>query len=120
MEVKANTDIMLTPSGDLYIGKDGDIVVAQSVAQKIKIKVRWLAGEWKWDEEEGLPYLTELFVKNPDTDRFEMIIREAIFDVEGVTAVEDVRITYDRNTRKGTIKYTARAGAETIKEEVSL
>ena len=118
MGATENTDIMLDSSGDLMITKDGDIVIKQSVSQRIKIKVRWLAGEWRWNEDEGLPYLTDLFVKNPDTDRFEMLIREAIFDVEGVTAVDDVRVTYDRSTRKGSIRYTAYAGAEIIKEEV--
>ena len=118
MDTTVNTDIMLDSTGDLHITRGGDIVIAQWVAQKIKVKVQWISGEWRWDEDEGLPYLTDLFVKNPDTDRFEMLVREAIFDVEGVTAVDDVRVTYDRSSRKGTIRFTAHAGAEIIREEV--
>ena len=121
MDMTSNTDILLDSNGDLVISDLGDIIIAQSVAQRINIKIKWLAGEWRWDEDEGLPYLTDLFsAKIPDTDRFEMLIRETIFDIEGVTAVEDVRVTYDRDTRKGTIRYTAKAGIETIKEEVEI
>lgn len=120
MDTTVNTDIILDSSGDLIVNSSGDIVIAQSIAQKIKIKICWLAGEWRWDEEEGLPYLTELFVKNPDTDRFEMLIREEIFEIEGVTGVDDVRVTYDRNTRKGHIKFTAHTSDEIIKEEVEI
>lgn len=113
-------DILLSPDGDLYITQKGDISLAESVAQKIKIRIRWLLGEWRWDEEEGLPYKDELFIKNPDVDGFEQLVREKIFDVTEVTEVKDVNVTYDSRTRTGKIKFTALTDTETIREEVEI
>ena len=50
-------DILLDPSGDLFVGKNGDIALGESVAQKIKIRLKWFAAEWRWNRDEGLPYV---------------------------------------------------------------
>lgn len=113
-------DILLDANGDLDISERGDISFGDSVAQKIRIRLLWFEGEWRWDTEEGLPYFEELFVKNPDVDEFESLVREKIFDVDEVTEVREVLISYDRQERTATIKYTALTDYETIKEEVVL
>ncbi|MDY4893923.1 MAG: hypothetical protein SO130_11045 [Agathobacter sp.] len=111
-------DILLDSNGDLYISKMGDIVLKNSVAQKIRIRLLWFLGEWRWDPEEGLPYLDKLLTKNPDIDYFEGLIREIIFNVDEVTEVQDVEIIEDTKTRGATIRYVAKTDFETIKEEV--
>lgn len=108
-------DIALDPKGDLYISSQGDIALTDSLAQKIRIRLLWLAEEWRWDREEGLPYREELFVKNPDTDSFARRIREAIFEVEGVTGIRDVSVNVDSRTREAQIKYVVLTEKETIK-----
>lgn len=113
-------DILLNSEGDIMFSPEGDIILADSVAQKIRIKILWFAAEWRWDEEKGLPYIESLFIKNPDTDHFERLIREQIFDVDEVTEVKSVSVTYNKETRKATIRYTALTDFETIKEEVSI
>lgn len=113
-------DILLDSSGDLLVTKAGDILLKNSVAQKIRIKLLWLEGEWRWNTEEGMPYLTSLLIKNPDTDSFESIVREKIFEVEEVVDVKDVRIVYDTRTREAVIHYVALTDLETIKEEVRI
>lgn len=113
-------DILLTPAGDLFLNDKGDIALEESVAQKIRIRLRWLLGEWRWDEEEGLPYKDELLIKNPDMDSFEMAVREKIFEIEEITEVRDVNIEYDANTRKGKIYFEAVTDFETIREEVQI
>ena len=113
-------DILLNSSGDLYVSSEGDIALENSVAQKIRIKLLWFEGEWRWDEEEGMPYRDNLLTKNPDTDYFESIIREKIFEVDEVTEVKDVAVTYDKQTRVAIIRYTAITDYETIKEEVRI
>lgn len=45
MDMTSNTDILLDSNGDLVISDLGDIIIAQSVAQRINIKIKWLAGE---------------------------------------------------------------------------
>lgn len=113
-------DILLSADGDLFLSEKGDISLTESVAQKIKIRLKWWLGEWRWDEEEGLPYRDELFIKNPDTDSFEMAVREKIFDVTEVTDVKDVTVEYDRKTRQGKIMFTAYVDNEVIREEVEI
>lgn len=111
-------DILLDNTGDLYVSDQGDIVLANSVAQKINIRLRWLLGEWRWDQEEGLPYFENILVKNPDEDFIESQIRLKIFEVEEVTEVSYVELTIDPKTRVAHIKYEAKTDMETIKEEV--
>lgn len=111
-------DLMLTKDGDLYISKDGDIAIEESVSQKIKIRLKWLLNEWRFDKEEGLAFKELLFIKNPDIDNFEMAVREKIFEVEEVVEVKDVSISYSSNDRIGTILFTALTDFETIRGEV--
>lgn len=113
-------DIMLGSGGDLLVTKAGDIVLENSVAQKIRIRLLWFEGEWRWNKDEGLPYMANLLVKNPDTDYFESIIREKIFEVDEVVDVKDVAIIFDSKTREAVIRYVALTDYETIKEEVRI
>lgn len=119
-EGDAEMDILLDKSGDLYISPDGDIVLENSIAQKIRIKLLWFEGEWRWDEEEGMPYMESLLVKAPDTDYFEEVVREKIFEVDEVTEVRDTAVIFDRQTRAASIRYTAATDYGTIKEEVRI
>lgn len=111
-------DILLDRNGDLFFDENNDIVLNDLVSQKIKIKLRWFTAEWRWDEEIGLPYFDELFIKNPNIEYFEEIIRKEIFNIEEVIEVESVKISYDNQTRKGIIKFVAYTDKEQIKEEV--
>lgn len=113
-------DILFDADGDLHISPRGDILLGNSVAQKIRIRLLWFEQEWRWRLDEGLPYRSGLLVKNPDVDAFESQIRARIFDVKEVTAVRDVQITYDRKERIARIRYTALTDYETIEEEVIL
>ena len=53
-------DILLDSNGDLAF-KGTDIVLANSVRQKIKIRLKWFFQEWRWDDEAGVPYFEYLF-----------------------------------------------------------
>lgn len=111
-------DILLDSNGDLYISPKGDIELKNSVAQKIRIKLLWFVGEWRWNKDEGMPYRDNLLIKNPDTDYFEGVIREKIFEVSEVTEVRDVSVIYDRKTRTARIRFVAITDLETIKDEI--
>lgn len=112
-------DIVLDNMGDMYVSKNGDIRIENSVAQKIRIKLLWFEAEWRFDKEEGMPYKESLLIKNPDMDYFESVVREKIFEVEEVTEVREVVVTYDKKNRSACIRYTAMTDYETIKEEVN-
>lgn len=40
-------------------------------------------GEWAFDPDEGLPYLSEVLVKAPDVDRIRALVRRALLTVTG-------------------------------------
>lgn len=113
-------DILLDADGDLHLSTNGDISFGNSVLQKIRICLLWFEGEWRWNTDVGIPYLTELFIKNPDTDYFESCIREKIFEVEEVTEVKNVAVIYDRKKRTAVIQYTAVTDYEIIRDEVKI
>lgn len=112
-------DILLNEDGDLYF-KDTDIVLANSVRQKIKIRLKWFFQEWRWDDEAGMEYFEYLFIKNPDLEQVQEMIEDAIFDVDEVTDVNYVEINVDTHTRKAVITYEAVTDEETIKEEETI
>lgn len=113
-------DIMLDREGDLYISPAGDIALGDSVAQKIAVRLKWFEGEWRWDREEGLPYREALLVKDPDTDYFESAAREKIFEVEEVTEVREVSLSFDKRTRRADLRFVAVTDLETIRKEMRL
>ena len=41
-------DILLKSDGDLLVTEQGDIAIGDSVSQKIKIRLKWFEGEWRW------------------------------------------------------------------------
>ena len=114
-------DILLDEDGDLIIGERGDIILANSVRQKIRIRILWFAGEWQWDKDIGLPWRENILgQKKPDIDDFESKLRESIFDVNEVVNVGDVEVTVNSGSRSAVINYVAYTDLETIREEVKI
>lgn len=106
-------------NGDLAF-KGTDIVLANSVRQKIKIRLKWFFQEWRWDDEAGVPYFEYLFVKNPDIDQIKELVEEQIFNVDEITEVNDVSIEIDSLKRLAVIRYEAVTDEKTYKEEVKI
>ena len=111
-------DIALKRDGDMYVSPKGDIILNDSVAQKIRIRLLWFLSEWRWDPEEGIPYFDDVFVKNPDLDAIESVIREKIFEIPEVIEVGDISVTLNSDQRKVTIRFEAKTDEETLREEV--
>lgn len=112
-------DILLDGNGDLAF-KGTDIILANSVRQKIKIRLKWFFQEWRWDDEAGVPYFEYLFVKNPDIDQIKELIEDQIFNVAEITEVNDVSIEIDSLKRSAVIRYEAVTDEKAYKEEVKI
>lgn len=112
-----DVDILLDKNGDLYF-EGADIILANSVRQKINIRLRWFFQEWRWDDEAGIPYFEYLFIKNPDLDQVKEIIEEQIFNVDEVTEVNNVSIEIDSKNRGATITYEVATDEKSFREEV--
>lgn len=110
-------DILLDGKGDLFF-KESDIVLANSVRQKIKIRLKWFFQEWRWDNEAGMAYFDYLFVKNSDLDLVKEMIEEQIFNVDEVTRVNNVSIETNSLKRQALICYEAVTDGGSFREEV--
>lgn len=96
------TDWLLGPDHDVVISADGDFVFVsggEEVAQRINITLRAHQGEWLFDTLFGVPYRTEILVKNPDLGAIEARLRSIVAGVEGVTAITEFSLSLDRVSR---------------------
>lgn len=85
----------------------GDAQMVASLAQAIKIRLLFFKAEWFLDQEVGIPYFQDIFVKNPNLDQIEALFRQEIADTPGVVAVHDVDVELDRENRRLTITWSA-------------
>lgn len=106
--------------GDLYVSEHGDILLSNSIKQKIQIKILWILWEWKWNKEEGIDYFNYVLTKNPDIDMIESTLREKVFEIEDVVDVIDIEIKIDARNRRGIISYVVATDEETIRGEVTV
>ena len=113
-------DIRLDEDGDLYLTEDGDIAAAESVRQAIRVRLRWIQGEWRLGYELGFPWFEQVFVKNPNTAKIRQLLRAEILSVEEVTAASVDSVDYDRKNRTASFTYTATVDEATFTDEVTL
>ena len=113
-------DIQLDEDGDIKLTSIGDFGLVDSVIQQIRIKLLWFFNEWQWNEELGLHYYENLFVKNPDIRMIEEEIRETIFNVKEITEVPTVSIRLDKETRTAYVSFVAKTDRETYRREVEI
>ena len=105
-------DLLLDKNGDLYLTPSGDISLTDSVRQAILIR--------KFGSLLGLPYFSEVFVKNPNIAVIEQLFREQILSVEEVVGVEDIRIQINKRLRICTVIFRAQTTQGAIEEEVMI
>lgn len=113
-------DLLLTTAGDLVIGSNGDVSITDSVAQAIRIRLRWFAGEWRFNPELGVPYFEDVLIKKVSISHVERIMTEEILDVDGVLKVRSVTITTNSFNRTMLITFEAETAEGIINEEVSI
>ncbi len=73
---------------------------AAAVAQRVRVHLRWWAGEWIFDLRRGTPYVDELLGKQGITEQtIRAFVRREIESVAGVARVRTLRVTLDRKAR---------------------
>ena len=91
----ANNDVLLDADGDLRLDSSRDIVLGESLVQKINIRLRWFKGEWPFDETQGTDWFDTVFVKNPDFDLIEQMVEQILYSFDEIANVETVSIEAD-------------------------
>ena len=110
-------DLLLDKDGDLYLTPNGDISLTDSVRQAILIRLRWFLGEWIFNTSFGMPYYSQILVKNPSTAVIEQLFRQQILSVSEVIRIESLSVQIDKRLRKCHVKFKAQTTQGAIEEE---
>jgi hypothetical protein len=96
-------------TGDLVIDANGVKFTSgvESIAQAVQQNLRFFRGEWFADEDIGIPYFEEIFVKNPDLAAVREWFRRTILETVGILDIVSLDLSFDAATRKITVTYRA-------------
>lgn len=73
-------------SHDIFFvdGQLAMVVDNDNIEQKLKSRLQTFLGEWYLETSIGLPFFTEILIKNPDIPNIDSLIKAEIIDTEGV------------------------------------
>jgi hypothetical protein len=102
-------DFLLDSTHDLDLStNDIQIVTGDSaIKQHLKIRLQFFLGEWFLNVNIGIPYWTEIFIKNPKLIVIQSFFRRAILTTPGVASVDKLDLVFASSTRLLTISFTA-------------
>ncbi len=108
---------MADPVRDFLADDDGDLAVVNgdfafaigkdAVPQGIDCRLKTFLGEIWLDETQGVPYLEDILVKNPDVAVVQEDLREAIANTPDVTDVVSTDFELDVASRAATTSFQA-------------
>lgn len=113
------TDIALDANNDLdFTGRQltllGD---GPSIAQEIRIAMRFFLGEWALDTRVGIDFFGRILgVKGITPDEVSNEFRKAILSIPGVTQIDSIATTIDTATRVGTVTWRVVTDSSTVVE----
>ena len=83
---KQKSDIRLNSSHDLFfINNDIDLIYGiDCLRQKLKIKLQLFYKEWFLDTTLGIDFFNIVYVKNPDLNLIDNVIKMTILETEGI------------------------------------
>jgi hypothetical protein len=112
-----SSDETTTDPRDLRLDADGDLDLstgdlrftsgADAALQSVGINLHWHRGEWFLDESLGVPWFTEILVKNPNPVIVREYLREAIADGDYISAITKLKLEYDPRARSVSVDWTA-------------
>ena len=110
------SDIALDTFGEVDFSPTGPHIItnADAVAQHLRIRLRFFSGEWFLDTRIGIPYYSQIFVKNPNLAAINTVYRRAIVSTPGVEKLERLDLNLDASTRKLSVSFSAKLVGETV------
>lgn len=100
-------DIKVDPAtNDLALDDSGDLIWiegAEAIAQHVRIRLRFVRGEWFLNQDEGFPFFETVLVHHPSTPAITEAYRRAIAETPGIASVEKCVVTIDRQARTVTV-----------------
>ena len=109
------------PKGDLELSASGDFVWIDGPAQirqRIAARLKFWLGEYFLDIRQGIPYLRDFFVKNPDPNVMDSILRRVVLSTPGVLSLVSFALRYVPSERQLYVAFQARVegGTVTVKD----
>jgi hypothetical protein len=115
------SDLALNTFGELDLSQDELYFVtgADAVAQHLKIRLRFIEGEWFLDTRIGIPYISQIWVKNPNLAAIQAVFRRAIVSTPGVESLERMDAAFDSAARELRLDFSARLEGESVARDFS-
>lgn len=112
-----NTHDLAIVDGNLvwepFLGKQ-NVGLAESVAQRLRVRFQWVKGEWFLDKRQGIPYLEEVFLKAPNLQLIRSLFSGVLRSTEGVADIDSLELTTNRHTRELLLSFTVRLNDGTV------
>lgn len=116
------SDLLTNTDGDIAItNNDLTLVIAEDeVKQRLEQRLRTFRGEWFLDIEYGMPWITDVLVKNPNTGIVEAMIKTHILDTPGVLELLRFELTFENTTRELDLRFTVLSTTGEVEVEVTI
>lgn len=105
-------DLKLDASNQVIIKDNGDLEIfggIEEMAQNIETELSTHQGTHVTDDEYGFPYLTLVFIKNPNDALISAVAKSLLLNRGDVISVSRMTSTFNQGTRKHSLSF----GAET-------
>ena len=115
-------DLALDADGDLAIvsGDASFVDGADQLRQHLQIRLRFFRAEWFLDENAGVPYFQQIFVKGTPLARVHSVITNEILATPDVSRLLAFSTNFDSRTRKLTVDFAvdSRYGQVNVSGEI--
>lgn len=98
-----NTHDLLIENGELLV-----VDAADQLEQTLKIRLQFFDSEWFLNVNNGLPFYSDILVKNPNIPNIDAIIKAEILDTDGVEELLSWDSVFDNAARTYTIAFKVR------------
>lgn len=108
------SDIALDDEHDLDISNaelhlvEDEVDYPAAIAQELRIALWLHRGEWFLNVLVGVPYLDQVFVKNPALGALHVLFTRAILSVPGVLEINELTLDFDNSSRLLSIAFDVR------------
>lgn len=76
------------------------------VVQDLKVRLWVFLNEWFLDTSIGLPFYSDINVKNPDLNAIEAIFKEKIIETEDVNEILEFQLNYNSSLRTMSVSFS--------------
>ncbi len=99
----------LTEDGDLDLSTNNIQIIGgdDAIVQNLKTRLQFFLGEWFLNQLIGIPYWTDVFIKDPSLTAIRSFYRQTILTTPGIASLTRFELDFDRAARKLLPDFTA-------------